>query len=193
MRRSGNRSGIFVIIGVLLALFGAALIIIGIYMNNNIYANLEYFYSTGKWDSTGGSLISFGIAAAALAVVMFFVAIYFSVKYGRGLSKKHHKDDYNEVDDVIAQMAGNRTIFDVFHSEDRTRTFSFYRNKTCILKVGDTVYRGKMEPLTWEAGHPTLWRITFDIEGSELSYEVSKVEGNILVKNDNGEKIFYRN
>ena len=93
---------------------------------------------------------------------------------------------------MVAQLAGNRSIFDVFHSEDRSRIFSFYRNKTFILKEGDQVHRGTMEPLEWANERPILWRITMDRDGKQESYEVSKVEGNILVKSDDGEQIFYR-
>ena len=61
-----------------------------------------------------------------------------------------------------------------------------------VAKEGDAVHRGNMEPLEWANERPILWRITMDRDGKQESYEVSKVEGNILVKNDEGEEIFYR-
>ena len=107
-------------------------------------------------------------------------------------SEKIHNQDYDEFDDMVAQLAGNRSIFDVFHSEDHNRIFSFYRNKTCIFKKGDEVYRGKMEAIEREGDRPTVWRITLDYHGKKAICEIRKDEGDILVKNRLGEEKFYR-
>lgn len=180
------------IVGILSIVLGIVLIIIGNTMNNDFYAQVEYFYSYGTMDSSGLSVMYFGIGIAAAGAIMLIISIIFSIRLRSQFNGTVHNQDYDEFDDMVAHLAGNRTIFDVFHSENEERVFSFYRNKTFIFKDGDEINRGKMEPLTWEAGHPTLWRITMDVHGAEKSYEVSKVEGDILVKGDEGEEIYYR-
>lgn len=180
------------IIGVLLIIFGVVLVFIGRNIYTDFYAQVEYFYKFGTYDSAGLNVFYSGIGISAVGVVLLIVSIIFSVKLRRQFSDTVHDQDYEEFDDMVEQLAGNKTIFDVFHTEDNTRIFSFYRDKTCILKAGEDIHRGTMEPLTWANGHPTLWRITMDFDGSDQSCEVSKVDGNILVKCDDGEQIFYR-
>ena len=181
------------IVGILFAVFGIVLVIIGYMMNNNFYEQVEYYYMYGTTDSSGLSVMYTGVGLAAFGAVMLIISLILSINLRRQFKGTVHDQDYDEFDDMVAQLAGNRTIFDVFHSEDKNKGFSFYRNKTFIFKEGEEVSRGTMEPLTWEAGHPTLWRITMDDHGTQKSYEVSKVEGNILVKGDEGEEIYYRN
>ncbi len=196
MRETGNKGFIFGILGVLLIVIGIVLIVIGYnmaYGYSSFYINLEYRYQNHTKDTTGNHLIIGGVAAAILGVVFLAVCVYLYIKSRREMSKIVLDDAYNDVDDVMIQLAGTNTIFDIFHSEDRQKVFSFYRDKTCIFKEGDTVRRGKMEPLTWEAGRPTLWRITLDFDGRQESCEISKVDGNILVKSDVSEEVFYRN
>lgn len=170
-----------------------ALIIIGYSMNNNFYEQVEYYYAHGTMDNSGLNVMYFGIGTAAVGAVMVLISLILSFRLRGQFKGTVHDQDYDEFDDMVAQLAGNRTIFDVFHSEDRKKAFSFYRNKTFIFKEGEEIRRGNMEPLTWEAGHPTLWRITMDDDGAQKSFEVSKVEGNILVKGDGDEEIYYRN
>ena len=185
----GIVSGIFGIISVIL---GGILIAIGYFMYNDFYVQVQYFYQHGDMDATGHKIMYAGFGLIGFGLILIFISLYFRISERRQFAGKVHDQDYDEFDDMVASMAGNKTIFDVFHSEDNTRIFSFYRNKTCIFKKGDEVYRGTMEPLTWEAGHPTLWRITLNINGQNAVCEISKVEGNILVKNSIGEEIFYR-
>ncbi|WP_405340334.1 hypothetical protein [Ruminococcus sp.] len=180
------------VLGMLLIVFGVVLIVIGYFMNGNFYAQIEYYYANGRLDHTGLNLIYIGFGITAAGVILLIISIILTVKINRQFKEKTAEQEYNEFDDMVAQLAGNRSIFDVFHSEDRSRIFSFYRNKTFILKEGDQVHRGTMEPLEWANERPILWRITMDRDGKQESYEVSKVEGNILVKNDDGEQIFYR-
>lgn len=180
------------ILGILFAAFGVVLIFIGRSMYEDFYVQVEYYYQNGELDSTGNTVLFVGLGTAAVGVVLLIVSFILSFKLRKQFSGMIHDQDYDEFDDMVAQLAGNKTIFDVFHTEDNTRVFSFYRNKTCILKSGDEIHRGKMEPLTWEEGHPTLWRITIDFDGKTESCEVSKIEGNILVKCNGGEQIFYR-
>ena len=180
------------ILGFLLIGFGAVLIVIGYLMNNDFYAQVEYYYAHGTMDASGNNTMYYGVGLAVAGVVLIIISIILSVKTNRQFKGKIHDQDYDQFDDMVAQLAGNRSIFDVFHNEDRSKVFSFYRNKTFILKEGDQIHRGKMEPLKWENERPILWRITMDRDGKRESYEVSKVEGDILVKNDEGEQIFYR-
>ena len=193
MRDSGRKSIIFGIFGFLFLVVGVILIIAGNSITNNFQEQILYFYEHGDMDPTGAKIMYGGIGALAVSAICFIVSFILLIRSRRQFSGTVHDQDYEEFDDMVAQLAGNRTIFDVFHSEDEGKMFSFYRNKTCILKDGEKVYRGKMEPLTWEAGHPTLWRITMDIDGTNKVCEISKVEGDILVKSDEGEEIFYRN
>lgn len=180
------------ILGILLVAFGVVLVFIGKNMNDDFYVQVEYFYQYGTRDSSGKTVLYGGIGLVAVGIVMLIVSFILSYKLRQQFSGTVHDQDYDEFDDMVAQLAGNKTIFDVFHTEDNTRAFSFYRNKTCILKAGDEIHRGTMEPLEWDNGHPTLWRITLDFDGKKESCEVSKIEGNILVKCKGGEQIFYR-
>ncbi|MBQ9679132.1 MAG: hypothetical protein IJV48_00405 [Ruminococcus sp.] len=192
LQKDESKGIVLGIIGALCIVAGFVLTILGDKIFNNFYEQVDYYYQHGTMDSFGVNVRYFGFGIIALGGILIFTSIYFGVKARKEFSGKLHKQDYQEVDSVITQLAGNKTIFDVFHSQDGTRTFSFYRNKTCILKAGGEVYHGKMEPLTWKEGHPTLWKIALDINGNEMDYEVSKVEGNILIKGDHTEKVFYR-
>lgn len=192
MRRDSNKGAICGFFGILSVVAGVILIIIGNSMANNFYAQVEYYYQFGTSDSAGNTVMIGGIVLAVIGVILLFISLYFAIAARRQFAGVMHNQEFDEVDDVIEQMAGTKTIFDVFHSKENNRAFSFYRNKTCIFKEGDEVYHGKMEPLEWENGHPTLWRITLDYKGHKEVCEISKVEGNILVKNGTGEAIFYR-
>ena len=180
------------ILGIVLIAFGIVLIVIGHLMNNQFYAQVEYYYTYGTMDVSSTNTMYYGIGLATVGLVLTIISSILTVKLNRQFKGKIHDQDYDQFDDMVAQLAGNRSIFDVFHNEDRSMIFSFYRNKTFILKEGDQIHRGKMEPLEWVNERPTLWRITMDRDGKQESYEVSKVEGDILVKNDEGEQIFYR-
>ena len=192
MRRDRNKGAICGIFGILAVVAGVILIIIGNLMFNNFYAQVEYYYQYGGMDDTGNTVVTIGVILIVIGVVLLIVSLYFALAERRQFAGVMHNQEFDEVDDVIEQMAGTRTIFDVFHSEDNSKIFSFSRDKTCKLKENGEIYHGKMEPLEWAAGHPTLWRITLDYKGHEEVCEVSKVEGNILVKNDSGQAIFYR-
>ena len=180
------------ILGIVLIAFGIVLIVIGHLMNNQFYAQVEYYYTYGTMDVSSTNTMYYGIGLATVGLVLTIISIILTVKLNRQFKGKVHDQDYDQFDDMVAQLAGNRSIFDVFHSEDRSMIFSFYRNKTFILKEGDQINRGKMEPLEWANERPILWRITMLRDGKRENYEVSKVEGDILVKNDEGEQIFYR-
>ena len=180
------------ILGALLIAFGIVLIVIGHLMNNQFYAQVEYYYTYGTMDVSSTNTMYYGIGLATVGLVLTIISIILTVKLNRQFKGKVHDQDYDQFDDMVAQLAGNRSIFDVFHSEDRSKIFSFYRNKTFILKEGDQIHRGRMEPLEWANERPILWRITMLRDGKRENYEVSKVEGDILVKNDEGEQIFYR-
>lgn len=180
------------ILGIVLIVFGIVLIVIGHLMNNQFYAQVEYYYTYGTMDVSSTNTMYYGIGLATVGLVLTIISIILTVKLNRQFKGKVHDQDYDQFDDMVAQLAGNRSIFDVFHNEDRSMIFSFYRNKTFILKEGDQINRGKMEPLEWANERPILWRITMLRDGKRENYEVSKVEGDILVKNDEGEQIFYR-
>ena len=180
------------VLGILLIAFGLVLILIGYLMDQNFYAQIEYYYQYGTMDVSGNNTIYYGVGLIVFGVLLTVISVILSIKLNRQFKSKTHNQDYDQFDDMVAQLSGNRSIFDVFHSEDRSKVFSFYRNKTFILKEGETVCRGKMEPLKWANERPILWRISMDRDGKQESYEVSKVEGDILVKNDEGEQIFYR-
>ena len=180
------------VLGILLIAFGLVLILIGYLMDQNFYAQIEYYYQYGTMDVSGNNTIYYGVGLIVFGVLLTVISVILSIKLNRQFKSKTHNQDYDQFDDMVAQLSGNRSIFDVFHSEDRSKVFSFYRNKTFILKEGETVCRGKMEPLRWANERPILWRISMDRDGKQESYEVSKVEGDILVKNDEGEQIFYR-
>ena len=180
------------IIGIVLIIFGIVLIVIGYAMNNDFYVQVEYYYANGSMDQTGLNVLYTGIGFSAVGVILLIFSLFLSARIRHQYKEKTNDQDYDEFDDMVAQLAGNRSIFDVFHSEDRSKAFSFYRNKTFILKEGDQIHRGTMEALEWANERPTLWRITMDRDGKQESYEVSKVKENILVKNDEGEQIFYR-
>ena len=195
MRGETNRGAICGIIGIVAAITGAVLIFFGNYMANgysSFYINLDYYYQTGTFDTTGKNLVTAGIVLIVIGAVLLFLSLYFAIKERKQFSEKIHNQDYDEFDDMVAQLAGNRSIFDVFHSEDHNRIFSFYRNKTCIFKKGDEVYRGKMEAIEREGDRPTVWRITLDYHGKKAICEIRKDEGDILVKNRLGEEKFYR-
>ena len=192
MQREINKGFVCGILAAIAVVLGGVLVAIGYYMYNDFYVQVEYFYQYGDMDNTGQKIMYGGFALIGVGVVLFLIGLYFMIKERRQFAGKVYDQDYDEFDDMVAQMAGNKTIFDVFHSENHTKIFSFYRNKTCIFKKGDDVYRGTMEPLEWKAGHPTLWRITLNIGDNEAVCQVSKVDGNILVKNSRGEEIFYR-
>ncbi|MBQ3331264.1 MAG: hypothetical protein IJG87_08830 [Ruminococcus sp.] len=192
MRRDGNKGVISGVFGILFVIAGVITIIFGNNIYNNFYEQVQYYYQYGGMDNTGKKIVTVGIALIVIGAILLFISLYFAVAARRQFAGVMHNQEFDEVDDVIEQMAGTKTIFDVFHNEDRTKVFSFYRNKTCIFKEGDKVYHGKMEPLEWENDRPTLWRITLDYKGHEEILEISKVEGNIKVKNDTGEAIFYR-
>ena len=164
MRGETNRGAICGIIGIVAAITGVVLIFFGNYMANG-YSS--FYINLDYYYQTG-------------------------IKERKQFSEKIHNQDYDEFDDMVAQLAGNRSIFDVFHSEDHNRIFSFYRNKTCIFKKGDEVYRGKMEAIEREGDRPTVWRITLDYHGKKAICEIRKDEGDILVKNRLGEEKFYR-
>ena len=180
------------VLGILSMAFGAVLILIGYLMDKNFYAQVEYYYEHGTVDGSGSNTIYYGIGLIVFGAMLTIISIILTVKLNHQFKEKIHDQDYDQFDDMVAQLSGNRSIFDVFHNEDKSRIFSFYRNKTFILKEGDQIRRGKMEPLEWANERPILWRITMNRDGKRESYEVSKVEGNILVKNDEGEQIFYR-
>lgn len=195
MRGETNRGAICGVIGILGVIAGAVLAFIGNYMANgysSFYINLEYYYRTGGFDSTGKNLVTVGIVMIVLGVVLLLISLYFAIVSRRQFSKIMNNQEQEELDDMITQMAGNRSIFDVFHSEDHNRMFSFYRDKTCIFKRGDKVYHGKMEPIEWNGDRPTVWKITLDYHGQEAVCEIRKDEGDILVKNRLGEEKFYR-
>lgn len=192
MRRDSNKGAICGIFGILAVLAGVVLIIVGNSIYNNFYEQVEYFYQYGDMDNSGKKIVYGGIAMIVVGVVLLIVSLYFIIAERRQFAGVMHNQEFDEVDDVIEQMAGTRTIFDVFHNEDKSKIFSFSRDKTCKLKENDAIYHGRMEPLEWAAGHPTLWRITLDYKGHKEVCEISKVEGNILVKNESGEAIFYR-
>lgn len=193
MRDSGRRGIVLGIFGFLFLVAGIIMIIAGNSINNNFQEQILYFYEHGTTDDTGLTIMYVGVGLVVVSVICFIVSFILFFKSRRQLSGVVHDQDYDEFDDMVASLAGNRTIFDVFHSEDGKKVFSFYRNKTCILKAGEKVYRGIMEPLTWEAGHPTLWRISLNVDGKKKVCEISKVERDILVKCGEGEAIFYRN
>jgi len=180
------------VLGILLIAFGLVLILIGYLMDQNFYAQIEYYYQYGTMDVSGNNTIYYGVGLIVFGVLLTVISVILSIKLNRQFKSKTHNQDYDQFDDMVAQLSGNRSIFDVFHSEDRSKVFSFYRNKTFILKEGETVCRGKMKPLKWANERPILWRISMDRDGKQESYEVSKVKENILVKNDEGEQIFYR-
>lgn len=195
MRGETNRGAICGIIGIVAAITGVVLIFFGNYMANgysSFYINLDYYYQTGTFDTTGKNLVTAGIVLIVIGAVLLFLSLYFAIKERKQFSEKIHNQDYDEFDDMVAQLAGNRSIFDVFHSEDHNRIFSFYRNKTCIFKKGDEVYRGKMEAIEREGDRPTVWRITLDYHGKKAICEIRKDEGDIIVKNRLGEEKFYR-
>ena len=156
-------------VGILLIIFGIVLVIIGSSMNSDFYVQVEYYYAHGMTDRSGYTIMYYGIGLVAAGIITIIISLILSVKIRHQYAEKTNDQNYGEFDDMVAQLSGNRSIFDVFHSEDRSRIYSFYRNK-----------------------RPILWRITMDRDGKQESYEVSKVEGNILVKNDEGEEIFYR-
>ena len=192
-KRRGHHAGpICGIFGILFVIAGVAAIIIGNNIYNNFYEQVEYYYQHGEMDDTGKTVVTVRIALIVVGAIFLFVSLYFTLAARRQFAGVVHKQEFDKVDDVIEQMAGTRTIFDVFHNEDKSKIIIFSRDKTCKLKENGAIYHGKMEPLTWEAGHPTLWRITLDYKGHQEVCEVSKVESNILVTNDSGKAIFYR-
>lgn len=192
MHRDSNAGPICGILGILFVIAGVAAIIFGNNIYNNFYEQVEYFYQHGDMDSSGKSIVTVGIVLIVIGAVLLFLSLYFILAARRQFAGVLHNQEFDEVDDVIEQMAGTRTIFDVFHNEDHSKIFSFSRDKTCKLKENGAIFHGKMEPLEWEAGHPTLWRITLDYKGHKEVCEVSKVEGNILVTNESGKAMFYR-
>ena len=191
MRKSGNNSALFFVLGIALIVICVVLLIIGNGMSrdNNFYVQQEYLYEHGDMDPTGSTLAYIGAGLAVLGIVFIICGLYVNHTSQRKI--KIEKDsDYDDVDNMIEQMAGTTTIFDTFHLEDKT--FCFYRDKTCILKNGEQVFRGRMEPLEWKGGHPTLWDIFLDCDGEQVNYKISKVDGNILVKGDESEEVFIR-
>ena len=191
MRKSGNSSALFFVFGIALIVICVVLMIIGNGMSreNDFYVQQEYYYEHGRMDTTGNTLMYVGIGLAVLGGILIVGGLYVN-HIGKRKFAVAKNSNYDDVDNMIEQMAGTTTIFDTFRSGDKT--FCFYRDKTCILKSGDQVFRGKMEPLEWDAGRPTLWDISLDCGGEEKHYEVSKVERNILVKGDREEEIFCR-
>ena len=188
-----KRSMALSIIGFLILAAGVIMLFAGNNINNNFQEQILYYYEKGTTDPTGLNIMYSGLAVIGVGVICLIASFVLVIRSHRQFSGKVHDEDYEEYDDMIAQLAGNRTIFDVFHSEDNKRVFSFYRNKSCIFKENDVSHRGNMEPVAWEEGHPTVWRVTINVDETEQVYEVSKAEGNIVVKSDGGEEVFYRN
>lgn len=194
VRKALQNSIICAIFGTIITVLGAVTVISGYNMHNNFAARTKFYLTYGREDKSGAVIMAVGAIVVILGVILLGLSLYFRRMSRRKFDDVVRRRDYEGTDAVIEQMAGTKTIFDIFHSEDRSRTFSFYRNKTCILKDGDTVWRGRMKALEWAAGHPTLWRITMDIEGEEQILEIAKTEGNIVVKKEDGtQEIYYRN
>ena len=192
MRRDSNKGPICGIFGILFVIAGVITIIFGNNIYDNFYEQVQYYYQHGGLDDTGKNIVTVGIVLIVIGGILLFLSLYFALAARRQFAGVMHNQEFDEVDDVIEQMAGTHSIFDVFHSEDNTKIFSFSRDKTCKLKENGEIYHGKMEPLEWANGKPTLWRITLDYKGHKEVCEISKVEVNIKVKNDSGELIFYR-
>lgn len=188
MRRLRNNGIVFIISGIVVIAVGVAMIISGINMENDFNVQVGYYLEHGTFDDSGIVIRNVGIAVAALGALLTVAGIYM-ILITRRKYIEPKRDSYDEIDDVVEQMAGTRTIFDIFKSEDGTRLFSFYRDKTCYLKEDGVSHRGHMEPLEWAGKRPTVWQIMLD---DGRSYVVSKVEMNILAENSDGEEIFYR-
>ena len=176
-------------------IFGAILLVAGIVMvfsGRGINAANDSDGVFAMSMSTGEKLMLGGYFVAGLGALLLLIGIILFVKSYRNRKTNGAGDD-NKAEDVVSQLVGIQTIYDIFHSEDRSSVFCFYRNNTCVLKEGDIVHRGKMDPVTWENDRPTLWRITLDVDGVDKVYEISKVDDDIRVKSDEGTAIFYRN
>ena len=191
MRKSGNNSALFFILGIALIVVSVILIVISISMipENNFYVQLEYYYQHGTEDATGSILAAIVIGLSVLGGILIICRLYINYTSKRKF-RIEKGSDFDDVDSMIEQMAGTTTIYDTFHTEDKT--ICFYRDKTCIMKSGEKVFRGKMEPIEWNDDHPTLWDIFLDCNGEQVNYKISKVEGNILVKGDQNEEVFIR-
>ena len=174
MRQFENKSFLFGASGVLSVALGITLMIVG----KNAFG--------------GAAMQNSGVVLSALGAVLLIFAMHGFRQISRRYQATQHGNHSEQEDDMIAQIAGNRSIFDVFCSADNGRAFSFYCNNTCILKDGAGIRRGRIEPTSWEEGNPTQWRVTMDSESGEESCEISRIDSNILIRSEHGEEVFYR-
>ena len=102
MRGETNRGAICGIIGIVAAITGVVLIFFGNYMANgysSFYINLDYYYQTGTFDTTGKNLVTAGIVLIVIGAVLLFLSLYFAIKERKQFSEKIHNQDYDEFDD----------------------------------------------------------------------------------------------
>ena len=189
MRRSSG-------IGILCGIFGIIALIMGgflLFVGSNAAYSLGFFnFQYSILYGPGQKMSITGIALIAIGIAMLIFSLYTGAWRGRRIFGSTHDRHNEEVEDIIAQLSGSRSIFGIFRSKDSSKALSIYRNNICILKEGSQIHRGTMEPAAWASGKPTVWRMTLDYDGSKRSCEVSKVENNILLKNDSAEEIYYR-
>ena len=183
MRQSGSsKCGI---IGIITLVLGGTLLFFG---SRSAYTLGGFDYRYGGLNGTGRAASIGGIVLVTVGIALVIICLYTRSVGGRRFSGTMHNHEYDGVDDVMLQLAGSRTIFGVFYSEDNSRALSVYRDNTCILKEGDSIRRGRIEPVT----QPDHWRATVDAGDGEQRYEISRADANLLIKSDRGEEIFYR-
>lgn len=189
MRRSNGIGIICGVFGVIVLILGGFLLFIG---TNAAYSLGVFKFQYSSMYGPGKTMSIAGVALMATGIIILIVTLYNGVWSGRRFFGAANDRHFEGVEDVIEQLSGNRTIFGVFHSKDNNKALSIYQNNICILKEGEQIHRGTMEPSAWVSGKPTVWRMTFNVDGSEKSCEISRVENNILLKNNSGEEIYYR-
>ena len=135
MRRDSNKGPIYGIFGILFVIAGVITIIFGNNIYDNFYEQVQYYYQHGGMDDTGKKIVTVGIVLIVIGGILLFISLYFTLAARRQFAGVMHNQEFDEVDDVIEQMAGTKTIFDVFHTEDNSKIFSFSRDKTIVFSL----------------------------------------------------------
>ena len=77
-KQSGSSGTVWWALGLVSALIGIALIFAGNEMDGNYSKHLEHIFEYGSKDSTGSTLVLFGIVLAIAGGIMFTIGIIFS-------------------------------------------------------------------------------------------------------------------
>lgn len=148
----------FFVGGIISAVIGAVLIIIGVSVDDDYDRQMRHVFNYGSSDSTGSILRIIGIIVAVLGGLLFIVGIV-----ERATSNR-------KVETVRALPE----VYGIFSSDDGQYEFTIKTDNTCIIKQFENIYYGLLSYCGTD---------TFDImiEGFGKAFSIKPVDGSIEV------------